>query len=234
VDGVGNIITPSERTQIEGALTANVAPIVGREYEAISPTVAKETVRNAAIAVAIATVGILLYITWAFRKVPNAFRYGICSVLALGHDMLAVVGIYSILSRVLNMEVNSMFIVGVLTLLGYTINDSIVVFDRIRENIALSPDRPLRQTVNDSLWQTMGRSLNTGTGVLVVLLALLFLGGPTIRPLVVVFIIGMVAGTYSSIFNSSLLLVSWESGDFGKAMRFLRLSRPKPARQTAR
>jgi preprotein translocase subunit SecF len=148
--------------------------------------------------------------------------------------MLAVVGIYSILSRVLNMEVNSMFIVGVLTLLGYTINDSIVVFDRIRENIALSPDRPLRQTVNDSLWQTMGRSLNTGTGVLVVLLALLFLGGPTIRPLVVVFIIGMVAGTYSSIFNSSLLLVSWESGDFGKAMRFLHLSRPKPARQSAR
>ena len=227
LDAVGSVITLSEHIQIEDALTFSVAPIEGKEFTSVSPVVARETVRNAGIAVAIAALAILLYITWAFRKVPNPFRYGVCAIIALVHDLLVVIGIFSILGKTLNIEVNAMFIVGVLTLLGYSVNDTIVVFDRIRENIARNIERPLRQVVNESLWQTLGRSLNTSLTTLVVLLALLFLGGATIRPLVLVFVIGVITGTYSSVFVASQVLVSWESGDFRRVLRFLRLA---PAR----
>ena len=225
----GNVVTPAEHVQIEEALGDNVAPIEAREFTSVSPVVARETVRNAAIAVAIAAVAILVYITWAFRRVPNPFRYGVCAVVALVHDLLVVLGAFSILGKTMNMEVNSMFIVGVLTVLGYSVNDTIVVFDRIRENISQAIERPLREVVNESLWQTLGRSLNTSLTTLVVLVALYLLGGSTIRPLVLAFIIGIVTGTYSSIFVASQLLVSWEIGDFGRVLRFLHLA---PARSS--
>lgn len=229
IDAGGTVVTPSEQSQIKTALQQNIAPIEeGKSsFATVSPVIARETVRNAGIAVAIAALAILLYITWAFRKVPNPFRYGVCAIIALVHDLLIVIGVFSILGKTLNMEVNAMFIVGVLTLLGYSVNDTIVVFDRIRENVARNIERPLRQVVNESLWQTLGRSLNTSLTTLVVLLALLFLGGATIRPLVLVFIIGIITGTYSSIFIASQMLVSWELGDFRKVLRFLRLA---PAR----
>jgi preprotein translocase subunit SecF len=225
-DSEGNVIL-AERVRIENALQQNIAPIESSSFASVSPVVARETVRNAGIAVAIAALAILLYITWAFRKVPNPFRYGVCAIIALVHDLLIVIGVFSILGKTLNMEVNAMFIVGVLTLLGYSVNDTIVVFDRVRENVSRNIERPLRQVVNESLWQTLGRSLNTSLTTLVVLLALLFLGGATIRPLVLVFIIGIITGTYSSIFIASQVLVSWELGDFRKVLRFLRLA---PAR----
>ena len=224
-----SVVTPAEHVQIEEALGDNVAPIEAREFTSVSPVVARETVRNAAIAVAIAAVAILVYITWAFRRVPNPFRYGVCAVVALIHDLLVVLGAFSILGKTMNMEVNSMFIVGVLTVLGYSVNDTIVVFDRIRENISQAIERPLREVVNESLWQTLGRSLNTSLTTLVVLVALYLLGGSTIRPLVLAFIIGIVTGTYSSIFVASQLLVSWEIGDFGRVLRFLHLA---PARSS--
>jgi preprotein translocase subunit SecF len=224
-----SVETPAEHVQIEEALRDNVASIEAEEFDSVSPVVARETVRNAGIAVAIAAVAILVYITWAFRRVPKPFRYGVCAVVALVHDLLVVLGVFSILGKTMNMEVNSMFIVGVLTLLGYSVNDTIVVFDRIRENISRAIERPLREVVNESLWQTLGRSLNTSLTTLVVLVALYLLGGSTIRPLVLVFIIGIVTGTYSSIFVASQLLVSWEIGDFGRVLRFLHLA---PARSS--
>ena len=129
----------------------------------------------------------------------------------------------------MNMEVNAMFIVGVLTLLGYSVNDTIVVFDRIRENISRAIERPLGDTVNLSLWEAMGRSLNTSLTTMLVLLALLLFGGVTIRSFILVLVIGTVTGTYSSLFVASQVLVGWERGDFGKILRRLRLA---PARSS--
>ena len=213
----------SERVLIEGALERDVAPIESRQVDTVSPVLARETVRNAIVVVIVAAMGIFAYVSWAFRGVPNPFRYGVSAILALVHDMLLIIGIFSILGKVINMEVNSMFIVGLLTVLGYSVNDTIVVFDRIRENVARNVDRPLPGVVNASIMQSLGRSLNTSFTTLFVLLALLLFGGATIRGFLLVLSIGVVVGTYSSIAIASQFLVMWEVGEIRKALRFLRL-----------
>ncbi len=213
----------SEQTLVEEALNSNVAEIEFKEFDTVSPIVARETVRIAIIAVIVAAIGILAYVTWAFRGVPNPFRYGVAAIVALIHDMLLIIGIFSILGKVLNMEVNSMFIVGTLTVLGYSVNDTIVVFDRIRENVARNVDQPLPGIVNTSIMESIGRSLNTSLTTLFVLMALLLIGGPTIRDFLLVLAVGVVIGTYSSVCIASQLLVVWDRGEIRKALRFLRL-----------
>ena len=213
----------SELALIEQGLKENVADIEDTEFDSVSPIVARETVRNAIIVVLIATLGILAYVSWAFRAVPNPLRYGVSAVLALVHDILLIIGIFSILGKVMNTEVNSMFIAGLLTVMAYSVNDTIVVFDRIRENVARNVDRPLAGVVNTSIMETLGRSLNTSFTTLFVLLALLLFGGPTIRSFLLVLSIGVVVGTYSSICIASQFLVMWDQGEIRKALRFLRL-----------
>ena len=213
LDTDGTVLKKSERSLIEEALSENVSAIESTRIDSVSPIVARETVRNAIIVVFLAAVGILVYVTWAFRRVPNPFRYGVAAIIALVHDMLLILGIFSILGKVINMEVNSMFIVGLLTVLGYSVNDTIVVFDRIRENVARNIDRPLPGIVNTSIMETIGRSLNTSATTLFVLLALLLFGGPTIRGLLLVLTIGVVVGTYSSIGIASQFLVIWDRGE---------------------
>ena len=217
----------SERVLIEREFVANVAEIESSELDSVSPIVARETVRNAIIVVILASIGILLYVTWAFRRVPNPFRYGVSAVVALLHDMLLIIGVFSILGKVMNMEVNAMFIAGLVTVVGYSVNDTIVVFDRIRENVARNIDRPLAGLVNTSILESLGRSMNTSLTTLLVLLALLLLGGPTIRGFLLVLSIGVLVGTYSSICIASQFLVMWEQGELGRALRFLRR---RPAR----
>ena len=212
----------SEQALIENAL-ANIAPIESREFDSVSPILAKETVFYTIVVVLLATIGILIYVTWAFRRIPNSFRYGVSAVLALVHDMLFVLGIFSILGKVMDMEVNGMFIAGLLTVLGYSVNDTIVVFDRIRENVARNIDRPLAGVINASILESLGRSLNTSLTSLFVLLALLLFGGPTIRGLLLVLTIGVVAGTYSSVCIASQFLVMWDQGELRRALRFMRL-----------
>ena len=141
------------------------------------------------------------------------------ALLALAHDLLIILGVFSILGRVINLEVNSMFIVGLLIVAGYSVNDTIVVFDRIRENVSRHPDRDLASTVNLSIMESMGRSLNTSITTLVVLLAMIFIGGTSIRELLLVLAIGAVAGTYSSIFIASQYLVMWDRGEIGRFFR---------------
>ncbi len=192
------------------------------QFDFVSPIIAAETVRTAFFAVLVASVGILLYIWYAFRRVPRAYRYGVSAILALVHDVVFVLGVFSILGRVIGMEVNSMFIVGVLIVAGYSVNDTIVVFDRIRENLLRYPDRPLGTTVNQSIMDTVGRSLNTSFTTLFILLALLLMGGPSIRELLLVVAVGAIIGTYSSIFVASQFLVIWERGEIGRALRFRR------------
>ena len=208
----------SEQEQILKALE-QLATIESREVDTISPIVAQETVRNAIIAMVVASIAILFYITWAFRRIPNSFRYGVSAVIALAHDLLIVVGIFSILGRAINMEVNAMFIVGLLAVAGYSVNDTIVVFDRIRENVARNIDRPLVGLVNTSLMETLGRSLNTSFTTMFVLSALMLFGGPTILGLLVVLLIGVIVGTYSSIFIAAQFLVMWEQGEIGRMFK---------------
>jgi len=197
---------------VEG-LTISLAPgsaDVLQGFDLVSPVVAQETVLNAFWAVLAAAVGIFFYIWWAFRNVPSPFRYGLAAIVALLHDATIVVGIFAILGEVLQMEVNTMFLIALLTVIGYSVNDTIVVFDKIRENVLIYANRPFPEIVNLSIAETIGRSINTSFTLLVTLLALIFFGGATIREFLIVLLIGVVAGTYSSIAVASQILVTWE------------------------
>ena len=188
----------------------------------VSPVVARETILNGIYAVVAASVGIFIYLWWAFRSVPRPFRYGLAAIVALVHDLVIVVGIFAILGNLLGLEVNTMFLVAVLTVIGYSVNDTIVVFDRLRENVTNYGNRGFAQNVNVSISETIGRSLNTSLTLLIVLMSLLLFGGATIRTFLLVLIIGVAAGTYSSIAVASQVLVVWESGDLARMLPFRR------------
>ena len=218
---------PSERELIERDLEIFLGLQRDRvEFESVSPIVAGETVKFTFYAVAAASIFIMMYVWYAFRRVPKAYRYGVCAILALVHDLAFILGVFSILGKAIGMEVNSMFIVGLLIVAGYSVNDTIVVFDRIRENVTRHPDRALAPLVNLSIMETLGRSLNTSFTTLFVLLAMLLIGGPSIRGLLLVVAIGVVIGTYSSVFIASQFLVIW---DRGEVRRLFRLGRGGPA-----
>jgi preprotein translocase subunit SecF len=204
---------------MQNALTEAFGTLTIVEVYAISGSIASDIEGNAMIAVIVAAIGILLYITLAFRRLIRPFRYGVCAIVALLHDVIIVLGIFSVLGVIFDIEIDAMFIVGVLTIIGYSVNDTIVVFDRIRENSLKSPGTPLATTVNNSIMETLGRSLNTVITTLLVILALLLLGGATIHNFALVLLIGVISGTYSSIFIASQLLVVWESGAFGRLFR---------------
>jgi len=185
-------------------------------FDLVSAVIAQETVINACWAVLAAALGIFFYVWWAFRKVPRPIRYGLAAIVALVHDTLIVVGIFAILGYFLDTEVNTMFLIALLTVIGYSVNDTIVVFDKIRENVLTYTNRPFPEVVNLSISETMGRSLNTSFTLLVTLLALLLFGGATIREFLYVLIIGVVVGTYSSIAIATQVLVSWDQKTIGK------------------
>ena len=183
-----------------------------QEFETIGPTIGQETTLNALTAVLIASILIILYITWSFRQVPkpaSSLRFGICAIIALIHDVLVVVGVFAILGHFFNVEVDSLFVTAILTVIGFSVHDTIVVFDRIRENLRKTGSANFAKTVNDSILQTIDRSLNTSLTVILVLIALLLFGGDSIRLFVIALLIGITSGTYSSIFNASPLLVLW-------------------------
>jgi len=176
----------------------------------VSGSVASETTRNAVFAVFAASVLILLYIWFAFRKVDRPWRYGTCAIIALLHDVLVVLGVFSILGWLIGFQVDALFITALLTVVGFSVHDTIVVFDRIRENMQRRTSETFDQVVNASLVQTMARSLNTSLTVIFTLSALTLFGGTTIRPFTLALLVGIVSGTYSSIFNASMILVMWE------------------------
>lgn len=196
------------------------------EFDSVSPVVATQTTRNAGIAMGVATIAMLLYITWAFRKVPNPFRYGTTAILALIFNLLVVLAVFSILGRVLDWQIDPMFITAVLAVIGYSINDTIVVLDRIRENKAKNVAPDFDTTVNISVTETLARSLNTAiTTVFAVLAVYLWVGGP-IRSFILALFVGFVAGAYSSIFVAGPVLVMWERREWKKLVpRLPRLRR---------
>ena len=218
----------SERQSIQRHLEKTISPIDSLAFDSISPIIARDTIRNALFAMVAASVFILLYIWYAFRRAPKAYRYGISAIIALLHDTIIILGLFSILGKTIGMEVNATFIIGILTVAGYSVNDTIVVFDRIRENVIRHPERDFSSLVNTSIVETIGRSMNTSLTTFVVLLALLLIGGDSIRGLILVVAAGVLVGTYSSIFIASQFLVIWDRKEFRSIFR-LRQTRSESA-----
>lgn len=185
-------------------------------FETIGPTVGAETTRKAFYSVVISSVLILLYIAYSFRKVPKpttSWRFGIAAIAALIHDVLVLVGLFSIFGKVFQVEVDSLFITALLTVMGFSVHDTIVVFDRIRENLYRVGGTSFAQIVNDSILQTFSRSLNTSLTALLVLFTLLLFGGESIRWFTIALFIGIASGTFSSLFNAAPILVAWHEWD---------------------
>lgn len=183
------------------------------QYETVGPVIGGETALNAIKGILIASLLIVLYITWSFRKVPkpaNSLRFGVSAIVALIHDVLVLLGIFSILGHFFGIEIDSLFVTAILTVIGFSVHDTIVVFDRIRENLKRVGSESFEKTVNDSILQTLDRSLNTSLTVVLVLLSLLLFGGDSIKWFVAALLVGIVSGTYSSIFNAAPLLVVWQ------------------------
>src|SRR5215471_6935233 len=221
----------SERQQIEQALTNQFGPMQVLNLDQISPLVAEQIVRLAILAVAAASVCILGYLWWAFNKVSHPIRYGTTAIVALLHDALIVLGIFSILGRLFpaEIELEATFIVAVLTVIGFSVHDTIVVFDRVRENFIRRAGERFEDVVNHSLAQTMTRSLNTSLTVILTLVVLYLFGGVTIHTFVLALLIGITTGTYSSIFIASMLLVSWHLGELNWIWPFRKRSVAAPA-----
>ncbi|MCY3559130.1 MAG: protein translocase subunit SecF [Chloroflexi bacterium] len=207
------------RQRINEALRGEIGPIVVLQSSAVSGTLSVEIARDAGIALAVAAVAILIYISLAFRRLPNPVLYGSAAIVALLHDVTIVAGAFAIGGQVAGLEVNAMFVTALLAIIGYSVNDTIVVFDRIRENLLLDPREDFRRVVNAAITQSLGRSLNTSITVVLALLALLLIGGVTIRPFVVVLFIGTVAGTYSSIAVASQIVYLWQDGTLPRLLR---------------
>ena len=198
-----------ERTLIEGALRTLYPTAETLSFNTVGPVIGAELTRKALLAILVASAAILLYLTWSFRNVEWSFRYGVAAVATLVHDSLILIGVFSVLGKVAGIEIDSMFVTAVLTGVGFSVHDTIVVFDRIRENRRRHRDTGFGEVVNYSLNQTLDRSLNTSLTAVFVLAALLMLGGETIREFTLALLVGVVIGTYSSIFIASCLLVEW-------------------------
>jgi len=215
----------------KSALVAEMETRFGGEvtvqrFETVGPAVGAEVAQRAAGAVALAAIGILAYITYAFRRVPHAFRYGAAAIVAGLHDVLVVVGVEAFLGHFLGWEVDALFLTALLTVIGFSVHDSIVVFDRIRENQRLHRRLEYAKLVNHSIVQTLARSVNTSLTVVLALVALLLFGGVTTRHFVTILLIGVLIGTYSSIFNAAPLLVVWEKQEW---RTWFRKRKPQPA-----
>lgn len=193
----------------------------------VSGTIASQLTQQAVIAVIAASIAILLYISFAFRNAPHPFRFGTAAIIAMLHDVLVVLGIFSILGWLLNVEVDAPFMTAMLTIIGFSVHDTIVIFDRIRENLARRTGEPFDAIVNHSILQSFVRSINTSFTVLLTLLAVFLFTGQSIRFFVLAMLIGIISGTYSSIFNASQILVVWHNNELA---RFFRRGRTEPAR----
>ncbi len=224
-------IDAGAKSDLLAKLGSAYGPLTEDRFESVGPVIGRETATNPFLAVLGASVLILLYLSYAFRQVPNPWRYGACAVFALLHDVVLVVGLWSILGKLFGLEVDALFVTAILTVVGFSVHDTIVVFDRVRENVSRFPGELFERVVNFSVNQTLDRSINTSLTVILTLTALLLLGGATIRGFVLVLLVGIVSGTYSSIFNASCLLVVWENGEFARLLG--RLSPAKPVVATS-
>lgn len=200
-------ITEEEKQTLLQQLKDQLGDVEEVRFESVGPTIGKELLRKTITAIIIAAVLILLYVAYRFREI----KYGICAILAMFHDTLILLGAFSLLGHFLNVEVDTLFVTAVLTTLSFSVHDTIVVYDRIRESLRRHPKAAFENIVNLSVTETLGRSLNNSLTIIFMLVALSLLGGVTIRWFVLALLIGTIAGTYSSTFTAAPLLVVWEN-----------------------
>lgn len=210
------------KMEIESALEDRYGPLEELRFESVGPTIGGEVTKAATMAVVTAAIVILGFIVVAFRRVPHAFRYGACATASLVHDLLVAMGFFSILGLFRGWQVDALFLTAILTVIGFSVQDTIVVFDRIRENIPKRRGEPFELIVNRSILETIHRSLATQLNAIFVMIAILLFGGATMKQFIATLLVGMLSGTYSSIFTAVPLLVVWEKGEVGQFLRHLR------------
>lgn len=202
---------PEEISKTTKALQDRFGASTKVDSSVVSPSFSGELIQNAIRSIALASVVIVLLIAWAFRNFGwAAFRYGLAAIIALLHDAAVVLGLFAILGYLFNVEVDSLFVTAVLTIIGFSVHDTIVVFDRIRENLRLNPGEALNPVINFSIMQTMTRSVITSLTVVFTLLALFLFGGFSMRNFALALLVGIISGTYSSIFNASQIVSLWQ------------------------
>jgi preprotein translocase subunit SecF len=209
--------------QIDNATKDKIVAAMGEKFnskvtvsrfDSVGPTIGKETSLYAGLAVAAASLGILFWIWFAFRGIPHAYRYGTAAIIAMLHDVAVMIGVSALLSKAFGWEIDALFLTALLTVIGFSVHDTIVVFDRIRENQTIYRNLDYTTVVNHSILQTLDRSINTSLTVMITLAALALLGGVTLRHFVLILLIGVFSGTYSSIFNAAPILVVWENREW--------------------
>jgi preprotein translocase subunit SecF len=212
-------LSTDDQKAILNSLSTTYGPAKVISADTVSPTIGAEVAQRAALAVGLAAIGILAYITYAFRRAEHPFRYGVAAIIAMLHDVLVVLGTAAILGHFLGWEVDALFLTALLTVVAFSVHDTIVVFDRIRENLLSHRRLDYETVVNHSIIQTLDRSINTQLTVMLTLLSLALFGGTTVRHFVVTLLIGVFSGTYSSIFNAAPILVVWENRDWQSLFR---------------
>ncbi len=203
-------IEAAEKETLAASLTERFGTFEELQYRSIGPAIGSEVSRAAVLAVAIASGLVLIYIAIAFRQVSNSVRFGACAVIALIHDVLVTISFLGIMNLIAGWEIDSLFLTAILTVIGYSVNDTIVIFDRIRENIRRYRGESVATVANRSIIETAKRSLATQTTTLLTLVAILVLGGPTLQQFMATLVVGIAVGMYSSIFCAGALWVAWE------------------------
>jgi preprotein translocase subunit SecF len=209
-------LTDDARKQLEAGLTDKFGTLTEKSFQTIEPVIARQTSRTTIIALIVATFLMLLYIIFAFRRVPKSFRYGTTFTVALVHDVLITAGVFSILGVLAGWEIDLMFITGILAVIGVSIDNTIVVFDRIRENVGKGFSSSFEVVANYSIVETLSRCLNTSITIIITIAVLLLFVGGSIRSFAWVLLIGTVVGTFDSVFVAPSLLVVWEGGEWGR------------------
>ena len=219
----------AEKDELYRALEAQLGAFTELQISTIGASVGNEIRDRSILAIVLVSVGIMLYMAWAFRNVERPLLYGTCAIVSMVHDLVLLLGVFSILGEVADIEVDALFVTALLTVVGFSIHDKIVVFDRIRENQQRQTFDDYESVVNFSIAQTMVRSINNSMTVVFTLLALYLFGGTSTRTFVLALLIGMISGTYSSILTAAQLLVAWQKGEIQAFFGRLTGRRPGPA-----
>lgn len=209
-------INENKKNEVINTLNSKIGnggKVEEKRFETIGPTVSSDLIRKAIISVILASLGIIFYISFAFRKMTDrglSWRFGVSAVIALVHDLFIAAGLFALFGHIFGWEIDSLFITALLTVMGFSVHDTIVVFDRLRENLRKYAGDSFTDIANASLVQTLSRSINTSFTILITLAALLFLGGESIKPFVFTLFVGILVGTYSSIFIATPTVVIWQ------------------------
>jgi len=212
-------VSLEERAGVEQDLSKQFGTVTELRFDTVGPAVGREVTQAATLAAVAASLVFLVFIAFAFRRVPNGFRYGVTAVIAMIHDVFVCLGVFAILGLIFGWEADALFLTALLTVIGFSVQDTIVVYDRIRENVLRRRGEPFEQVVNRSLLETLPRSVIIQLTQVFVLFTLLLFGGPTTKHFVTVLLYSMFSGMYSSIFNAPELLVVWENGEIGSFFR---------------